>query len=184
MKKSQSPGMPAYIKVIPLVLFIFCFAGCGNSNQVQQETETTSVSTSASVESTEASVSETVTEEKSSEETAAVVQDSSTAPVTESYSEPETTPPSNFVIEGKWKNVGETGFGQAQQGAIVVFDGTNCNLYSPSDTYAFYMENNKYRLDATSMGFSQTVNFKVGILDNDTIELKWGDVTVKLKRVS
>ena len=39
-----------------------------------------------------------------------------------------------FSIEGKWKSVGESGFGQAQPGAIVAFDGTNCNFFSPKDT--------------------------------------------------
>ena len=38
-------------------------------------------------------------------------------------------------IEGKWKVVSDSGFGQAQPGTIIAFDGTNCNLYSPSDTY-------------------------------------------------
>ena len=35
-----------------------------------------------------------------------------------------------FAIEGKWKSVGNTGFGQAQPGSIVNFNGTNCNFFS------------------------------------------------------
>ena len=76
----------------------------------------------------------------------------------------------NFSIEGKWKSVGSYGFGQAQPGAIVVFDGNNCNFYSPNDTYAFYKEDDRYVLDITSVlgeSLSQTVN----IIDDDNIEI-------------
>lgn len=78
--------------------------------------------------------------------------------------------PDSYDITGKWKSVGDSGFGQAQPGAIVVFDGNNCNFYSPKDTYAFYKEDDRYILDITSVlgeSLSQTVN----IIDNDNIEI-------------
>lgn len=78
--------------------------------------------------------------------------------------------PDSYDITGKWKSVGESGFGQAQPGAIVVFDGNNCNFYSPNDTYAFYKEDDRYVLDITSVlgeSLSQTVN----IIDDDNIEV-------------
>ena len=38
---------------------------------------------------------------------------------------------SKFEIEGKWKSVGDYGFGQAQPGNIVSFDGTHCIFLVP-----------------------------------------------------
>lgn len=78
--------------------------------------------------------------------------------------------PDSYDITGKWKSVGDSGFGQAQPGAIVVFDGNNCNFYSPKDTYAFYKEDDRYVLDITSVlgeSLIQTVN----IIDDDNIEI-------------
>lgn len=78
--------------------------------------------------------------------------------------------PDSYDITGKWKSVGDSGFGQAQPGAIVVFDGNNCNFYSPKDTYAFYKEGDRYILDITSVlgeNLSQTVN----IIDDNNIEI-------------
>ena len=78
--------------------------------------------------------------------------------------------PDSYDITGKWKSVGESGFGQAQPGSIVVFDGNRCNFYSPNDTYAFYKEDDRYVLDITSVlgeSLSQTVN----IIDDDNIEV-------------
>ena len=78
--------------------------------------------------------------------------------------------PDSYDITGKWKSIGDSGFGQAQPGAIVVFDGNNCNFYSPNDTYAFYKEDDRYVLDITSVlgeSLSQTVN----IIDDDNIEI-------------
>ncbi|MCF0239081.1 MAG: hypothetical protein HUJ62_01300, partial [Streptococcus gallolyticus] len=92
---------------------------------------------------------------------------------------------SNFKIEGKWKSVGTWGVGQAQPGSIVTFDGKNCNLVSPSDTYAFYKQGNGYILDATTALFSQNTSFNVKIIDNNNIELSAGSGTnvTKLQRV-
>lgn len=78
--------------------------------------------------------------------------------------------PDSYDIAGKWKSIGDSGFGQAQPGAIVIFDGNNCNFYSPNDTYAFYKEDDRYVLDITSVlgeSLSQTVN----IIDDDNIEI-------------
>lgn len=78
--------------------------------------------------------------------------------------------PDSYDITGKWKSVGDSGFGQAQPGAIVTFDGNNCNFYSPNDTYAFYKEDDRYVLNITSVlgeSLSQTVN----IIDDDNIEI-------------
>ncbi len=52
----------------------------------------------------------------------------------------------------------------------MVFDGDNCDFYSPNYTYAFYKEDDRYVLDITSVlgeSLSQTVN----IIDDDNIEI-------------
>ncbi len=87
-----------------------------------------------------------------------------------------------FAIEGKWKNVGEYTFGQAQEGAIIAFDGTKCNLYSPSDTYAFYRDGDSYILECTSLNFAETLVFDVEIIDADHINLHYGDGVLELQR--
>lgn len=89
---------------------------------------------------------------------------------------------SSFAIEGKWKNTGEGTYGQMEQGAIVVFDGTNCNVLSPSDTYAFYEENGTYHLDVTGL-LGGSPSFIVTIVDNDHIELTKSSISVSLTRV-
>ncbi|MBR6334711.1 MAG: hypothetical protein IKR90_01010 [Clostridia bacterium] len=90
----------------------------------------------------------------------------------------------DFKIEGKWKNIGNTSCAQMQVGSITSFDGTHCNVYSPSDTYAFYEQNGEYRLDCTSFFAGDSMNFTVRIIDNDNIELTYSeDTTVKLQRV-
>ncbi len=91
---------------------------------------------------------------------------------------------SDFSIEGKWKSVGDNGFGQAQPGAIVVFDGTHCNFYSPSDTYALYREDEKWRLDCTDFLFANTVSFTVEIIDSDNIYVYYGSDATQLRRVN
>lgn len=88
----------------------------------------------------------------------------------------------NFSIEGKWKSVGSYGFGQAQPGAIVAFDGTNCNFFSPSDTYAFYADGDDYRLECTSFMSTSTAAFTVKIIDADHIDVYYGDNITELQR--
>ena len=89
---------------------------------------------------------------------------------------------SKFTIEGKWKNTGAGEFGQMQQGAIITFNGSSCNVYSPSDSYAFYEENGTYHLDVTGL-LGGTPSFTVNIIDNDHIELVESSTTVELTRV-
>lgn len=90
--------------------------------------------------------------------------------------------PSSFIIEGKWKSVGTYGFGQAQPGAIVTFDGVHCNLYSPSDTYAFYKSGDTFVLDCTGV-LSGTEKFTVKIVDDNNIDLYSGGLVTELTRV-
>ena len=78
--------------------------------------------------------------------------------------------PASYDITGKWKSVGDSGFGQAQPRAIVVFDGNNCNFYSPKDTYAFYKEDDRYVLDITSV-LGESLSQSVNIIDDDNIEV-------------
>ena len=91
---------------------------------------------------------------------------------------------SSFSIEGKWKSVGSEGFGQAQPGSIVYFDGANCNFFSPQDTYAFYKSGSSYVLDVTSYMSSKTLSFTVNIIDNNNIEVKGSGRTTTLKRMN
>ena len=88
----------------------------------------------------------------------------------------------NFTIEGKWKSTGTYGFGQAQPGAIVVFDGIHCNFFSPQDTYAFYKEGTQYRLDTTSL-MGGTESFTVKLLDENHIHVMQGSYITELERV-
>ena len=88
----------------------------------------------------------------------------------------------DFSIEGKWKNVGETTWGQAQTGAIIVFDGKNCNYFSPNDTYAFYMDGDDYKLDCTSP-LGDTISSTVKIVDDNNIDIYSGSTVIELTRV-
>lgn len=89
---------------------------------------------------------------------------------------------SSFNIDGKWKNVGTYTFGQVQDGAIVVFDGTYCNMYSPRDTYALYKDGDSYRLDTTSL-LGEPTSFTVKIVDKDNIDVYYGSNYLELTRV-
>ena len=88
----------------------------------------------------------------------------------------------DFSIEGKWKNVGETTWGQAQTGAIIVFDGKNCNYFSPNDTYAFYKDGDNYKLDCTSP-LGDTISSTVKIVDDNNIDIYSGSTVIELTRV-
>ena len=90
---------------------------------------------------------------------------------------------SDFSIEGKWKSVGDSGFGQAQPGAIVTFDGTNCNFFSPKDTYALYQDGDIYKLDVTSYLFADTLTFTVNTVSEDYIVITSGQTVTTLERV-
>ena len=88
-----------------------------------------------------------------------------------------------LTIEGKWKSIGSYGFGQAQPGAIVVFDGTHCNVFSPSDTYVFYEEGDHYILEATSFLSTGTESFTVRATDEDHVDLIQGSYVTELERM-
>ena len=88
-----------------------------------------------------------------------------------------------FSIEGTWKNTGDGGFGQAQPGTLVTFDGATCNLYSPSDTNAFYKENGSYHLDVTSLLFRENFNFAVDIVNENRLEISSDYADIVLERV-
>ncbi|MDR1642743.1 MAG: hypothetical protein LBT59_23885 [Clostridiales bacterium] len=96
-----------------------------------------------------------------------------------------------FSIEGKWLQTGEDTHGQIQKGSIIKFDGYNCNVWSPIDTYAFYQEGGEFNLNISGFLFGDVMTYKVIIIDNDNIELRPGDNSryntgnfrVRLKRV-
>lgn len=90
----------------------------------------------------------------------------------------------SFTIEGKWKNTGSYTFGQAQSGSIVSFDGTNCNVFSPRDTYAFYRDGSDYKLECTSLLFSQNVTFTVKVVDQDHMQIYYGSNCLEMTRVN
>lgn len=90
---------------------------------------------------------------------------------------------SDFAIEGKWTSVGDSEFGQAQPGAIVAFDGTNCNFFSPKDTYAIYQDGDTYKLDVTSYLFADTLIFTVNTIDEDHIVIASGQTVTELERI-
>lgn len=89
---------------------------------------------------------------------------------------------SGFKIEGKWKNVGTYTFGQVQSGAIIAFDGTNCNFYSPKDTYAFYKDGDHYKLECTSL-LAETLSFTVKIVDKNNVDVFVDSDILELTRV-
>lgn len=78
--------------------------------------------------------------------------------------------PDSYDITGKWESVGESGFGQAQPGAIIIFDGNRCNFYSPNDTYAFSFDGEKYVLALTTP-LGESLEKTVHIIDDDNIEI-------------
>ena len=88
-----------------------------------------------------------------------------------------------FEIEGKWKSVGSYGFGQAQPGSIISFDGTHCNLFSPMDTYALTKNGDAYTLDVTSL-LGDTLSFSVEVVNKDNVRLTLGGNTTELQRAS
>jgi len=92
----------------------------------------------------------------------------------------QSSPVKDFSIEGKWKQTGANEGWSSENGRIIVFDGTNCNLMSPRDTYALYTENGSYRLGITTALGANAGTYTVKVIDNDHIEI--GDVFV-LQRV-
>lgn len=88
-----------------------------------------------------------------------------------------------FAIEGKWKNVGDSGFGQAQPGAIVSFDGEHCNFFSPMDTYAVYEQDGGYAMDVTAFLSTDTLTFRIEVLSDDHIIVTYHDTETELQRM-
>ena len=105
--------------------------------------------------------------------------------------EPETEEPEKdytyipgFFIEGKWLSTGSYGFGQAAPGAVVAFDGINCNLCSPQDTYAFYPDGDWYSLTVTGFSGGDSQTFTVKTIDTRHIDLIGsGGYITELERV-
>jgi len=86
-------------------------------------------------------------------------------------------PPAGFSIVGNWQVVGNQGWGQAQPGAIVMFNGSQCNLYSPQDTYLY----SNGKISGTGLlggNYSFLVNYK----DDNDIDLVDSNVTISLSR--
>lgn len=90
----------------------------------------------------------------------------------------------DFDIVGTWQSVGESGFGQAQPGAIVTFDTDTCNFYSPNDTYELYQQDGKIILECTSYLFSETLSFDVDVLDDNNVVISYGSTVTTLTRVN
>ena len=93
----------------------------------------------------------------------------------------------NFQIEGTWKNIGNDTCAQIQHGSVVKFDGTNCNVYSPMDTYAFYKDGSNYHLTCTSFFAHDSMEFVVTVKDKNHISMDYygrGETVVELERVS
>lgn len=88
-----------------------------------------------------------------------------------------------FSIKGKWKSVGSYGFGQAQPGAIVIFEENNCNFFSPYDTYVFYKSGGDYTLETTSFMSLGTLSFDVTVKDNNHMTIYYGGQATELQRV-
>ena len=90
---------------------------------------------------------------------------------------------SSLSLEGKWKNVGSSTYGQVQSGAIVAFDGTHCNVVSPQDTYAFYKNGDSWRLDCTTL-LGDTLSFTVKTVDEDNIDIYFGSSYLEMTRIN
>lgn len=91
-----------------------------------------------------------------------------------------------FSIQGTWRSVGETGWGQAQPGAIVEFSDTEATLYSPRDIYALTRDGDDYKLEVTGV-LGGTSTFTVKVISSNDIELYSGSGStpaVVLERVS
>ena len=90
---------------------------------------------------------------------------------------------SSFDIRGKWQ-VTSGQWGQATPGAVIVFNGSQCNLYSPKDTYGISKtSNNNYRLNITGL-LGGNFSFDVTVVDKNHIKLTKGSTTIEMKRLN
>ena len=176
--------MKRYIILSALALCLFLTAcGGGQTAQTSQPTTapvTASQPTTPPAPMTETPKAETAAQPSQQEEPAAEPEEPAEEPPAPQKSY---TNPKKFSIEGKWKNVGSYTFGQVQSNAIVVFDGTYCNVFSPQDTYAFYKDGDDFRLDCTSFLFSDTLSFTVKIVDKNNIDIYNGTNYLELTKV-
>ena len=90
---------------------------------------------------------------------------------------------SDFSIVGSWKSIGSYGFGQAQPGSTVTFDGNHCNFYSPYDTYSFYYQDGQWHLDCKNFLFGDVTEFTVQIVNNDYLKVDFDGSITELQRV-
>lgn len=89
----------------------------------------------------------------------------------------------DITIEGKWKATGEHTWGIVSPGSIVIFNGQETNIFSPKDTYAFYEDGGKLRLDLTG-ALGGNASFTIKVVDDSTIELtSGGEPKLVLRRV-
>lgn len=88
---------------------------------------------------------------------------------------------SDYNIEGTWRNIGTGTFGQINSDSVVLFDGGRCNIYSPSDTYAFYPEGDHYVLQVTGL-MGGDHSFIVYIIDKNHIDLVKGSNIIELEK--
>ena len=89
----------------------------------------------------------------------------------------------SFSIVGKWKSVGNYGFGQAQPGAIVIFEENYCNFFSPRDTYSLTKNGSDYTLYTTSFMSTATLSFNVTVKDNNHITIYYNGTATELQRM-
>lgn len=88
----------------------------------------------------------------------------------------------NFTIEGKWKVV-EGSFGVASTNSIVIFNGTETNIFSPRDVYALTRDEQRLRLELTGV-LGGNAAFTVSVSDEDNISLLNGsNAVLRLARV-
>ncbi len=92
-------------------------------------------------------------------------------------------PDDSFSIVGSWISTGNDGFGQAQPGSEVWFDGTHCCFFSPYDTYEFYQQDGQWVLDCTSAIFADMLTFDVIVNDDDHITILYGNTVTELERI-
>ena len=189
-REENQPYVLKIASLMLLILIIIGFTACGRSVRSATTTTTAAAATTTVAATTTAAAATTIAATtfptSGSEDTIILTSTESTTASQTSETSNERTLESfsgKFSIEGKWKQTGDNTFGQAQKGAIIVFDGTRCNWYSPADTYAFYKEGKNYRLDTTNVLFGDTPSFIVVAIDNDNIDVYNGTNAVSLMRV-
>lgn len=163
-----------YLKLLSVFfLAVVLVTGCSQSSSSSTDPDTEESSDTTTDDSSEDESSGDDSNDTSSDES-----DTNTS----SDESSNTSDVSSFNIIGKWKSVGKEGFGQAQPGSVIVFNGQNCNFYSPKDTYGITKEGDTITLDITSL-LGESKSFKVIVTDDDNIQIKGEGSTTTLKRV-